>query len=89
MCACFQGSELVSLVASAGFAITGQTTWDQAREFEEWGNIVDDPRRIAPLRPIVRALAAAHQHAGIGLSLADSAVVFVHRWLLIAGRKPT
>lgn len=81
-------SELVSLVTAAGFAILEQTTWDQPREFEEWAAIVDDSRRIAPLRPIVRALAAAGQHAGYGLSLRDAAVVFVHRWLLIAARKP-
>ena len=81
-------SELTSLVTAAGFAVAQQTTWDQPREFEEWAAIVDDPRRVAPLRPIVRALAAAHQRAGFGLSLRDGAVVFMHRWLLIAARKP-
>ena len=81
-------SELVSLVTAGGFAIAEQTTWDQSREFEEWAAIVDDSRRIAPLRPIARALAAAHQHAGFGLSLHDGTVVFLHRWLLIVARKP-
>jgi hypothetical protein len=82
-------SELASLVAAAGFAIEAQTTWDQSREFEEWSRIVNDPERIGPLRTIVRALAAAHQHAGFGLSSGDGGgIVFSHRWRLIAGRKP-
>jgi ubiquinone/menaquinone biosynthesis C-methylase UbiE len=80
-------SELRGLIAGAGFAIAEQTTWDQPREFEEWGAIVGDPARMAPLRPIVRALAAVGQHGGYGLSLSDGAVVFIHRWLLIVARK--
>ena len=80
--------ELVSLVTAARFAIERQTRWEQAREFEEWAAIVGDPARIAPLRPIVRALAATGQHAGFGLLLRDGAVTFMHRWLLIVARKP-
>jgi len=80
-------AELASLVAAAGFTIETETTWDQSREFEEWSGIVDDPERIGPLRTVVRALAGACQHAGIGLSLADGGIVFCHRWHLIVARK--
>ena len=82
-------SELRALVGGAGFAIEAEASWEQPRGFDEWAAIVGDPERITPLRPIVRALAAAGQHAGFGLALRDGTVVFVHRWLLIAARRPT
>ena len=82
-------SELVALVASAGFAIEAQETWDKARELEEWLGIVNEPDRAAPLRTVVRALAQAGNDAGMGLSLADGRVVFFHRWHLITARKPS
>lgn len=81
-------SELKSQIADTGFSMETETTWDQQREFEEWAAIVGDPERIAPLRPIVRALAAARQSAGIGLSLVDGRIVFLHRWLLIVAQRP-
>lgn len=76
------------MIADAGFMIETQSTWDQPRKFEEWASIVDDPQRVAPLRTIVHRLAQAGEHAGFGLSLVDGAVVFFHRWHLVAGRKP-
>ena len=81
-------AELTSMIADAGFMIETQSTWDQPRKFEEWASIVDDPQRVAPLRTIVHRLAQAGEHAGFGLSLVDGAVVFFHRWHLVAGRKP-
>jgi SAM-dependent methyltransferase len=80
-------AELASLVSGAGFAIETAERWDQPREVEEWLGIVADVRRVAPLRTIMRGLAAAGQHAGIGLSLAGNRVVFIHRWLLLVARK--
>jgi SAM-dependent methyltransferase len=81
-------SELASLVQGAGLEIEKQESWDQPRAFEEWAGIVADPERINPLRTIVQALARAGEDAGMGLSVADGAIAFFHRWLLIAARKP-
>jgi ubiquinone/menaquinone biosynthesis C-methylase UbiE len=81
-------TELTSMITDAGFVIGTQTAWDQQRKFEEWASIVDDPHRVAPLRTIVQRLAQVGQHAGFGLSLADGAVVFFHRWHLVTGQKP-
>src|SRR6202140_5694977 len=53
------GSELLSLVSGAGFAIESLTTWDKPREFEEWMGIVNDAARVSSLRAVVRALASA------------------------------
>ena len=80
-------SELVSIMSVDGIAIEKQDTWDKAREFEEWAGIVADPGRIKPLRTIVRALAQVGEDAGMGLSVADGAIVFFHRWHLIIARK--
>ena len=49
--------------------------------------IINDPVRVAPLRTVVGALAEAGKTARMGLSLAGGAIVFFHRWLLIAARK--
>jgi ubiquinone/menaquinone biosynthesis C-methylase UbiE len=83
------GSELLSLVAGAGFAIESQSTWDKSREFEEWMGIVNDASRVPPLRAVVRALASAGASAGMGLSRDGEKIRFFHRWNLIAARKPS
>jgi ubiquinone/menaquinone biosynthesis C-methylase UbiE len=80
--------ELSALVGGAGLVIESQDGWDQRRELEEWLAIVDDPRRAAPLRPILRALAAGGEDAGIGLSLESGTIHFIHRWRLIIARRP-
>ena len=80
-------SELTALIENAGLTVEHQATWDEAREFEEWVRIVDDPHRVGPVRVVVRTLAALGQHAGTGWSLADGKLVFFHRWHLIVARK--
>jgi ubiquinone/menaquinone biosynthesis C-methylase UbiE len=82
------GTELASLVETAGFSIESRATWDKPREFEEWMGIVNDASRIPPLRVVVRSLARAGQSAGMGLSVDADKITFFHRWNLIAARKP-
>jgi ubiquinone/menaquinone biosynthesis C-methylase UbiE len=82
------GSELTALVTEAGFAIEALTSWDKAREFEEWMGIVNDASRVLPLRTVVRALAASGAPAGMGLAIDGNVIRFFHRWNLIAARKP-
>jgi hypothetical protein len=82
------GSDLTALVTGAGFAIEALTSWDKAREFEEWMGIVNDASRVSPLRAVVRALANSGVAAGIGLTIDGNAIRFFHRWNLIAARKP-
>jgi ubiquinone/menaquinone biosynthesis C-methylase UbiE len=80
-------SELLGLITGAGLVLEHHTHWDEAREFEEWVRIVDDPERVSPLRTVVRTLARLGQHAGTGWSLTDGQIVFFHRWHLIVARK--
>lgn len=82
------GSELTALVTGAGFAVEALTSWDKAREFEEWMGIVNDASRVSPLRAVVRALATSGASAGMGLTIDGNAIRFFHRWNLIAARKP-
>jgi len=81
-------SELTALIAGIGFVIETQTTWDQQRQFDEWAAIVDDPLRVGPLRTVMRRLARAGEHAGMGLSVEGEAVAFFHRWHLFVSHKP-
>jgi ubiquinone/menaquinone biosynthesis C-methylase UbiE len=81
-------SELDASVATAGFRDLAPTTWDKHREFEEWMDIVNDPARAEPIRTVVRALAEAGRTAGMGLSINDGRIEFLHRWRLVRARKP-
>jgi ubiquinone/menaquinone biosynthesis C-methylase UbiE len=81
-------ADLDASTARAGFGDIECATWDKDREFDEWMDIVNDPSRAEPLRTVVRALAEAGRTAGMGLSLKDGRIVFVHRWRLISARKP-
>jgi ubiquinone/menaquinone biosynthesis C-methylase UbiE len=80
-------SELIALVAQSGVTIERQETGETAREFEEWLDIVGNPERAAPLRTIMRTLAAVGEDAGMGLRLDGEAICFFHRSQLVAGRK--
>jgi len=80
-------TELLGAIKGAGLTVEQHTHWDEAREFEEWVRIVDDPDRVEPLRTVVRTLARLGQHAGTGWSVADGKLVFFHRWHLIVARK--
>jgi ubiquinone/menaquinone biosynthesis C-methylase UbiE len=81
-------SELDDALTLAGLQILEHSTWDKAREFEEWMDIVNDPHRTKSIRTVVRALAEAGNHAGMGLSIQDGRIVFFHRWRLLRAAKP-
>jgi len=81
-------TELDNGLTRAGFQILDHSTWDKPREFEEWMDIVNDPHRAEPIRTVVRALAEAGNHAGMGLSIRDGRLVFFHRWRLLQAGKP-
>jgi ubiquinone/menaquinone biosynthesis C-methylase UbiE len=81
-------TELDNGLARAGFQVLEHSTWDKPREFEEWMGIVNDPDRTEPIRAVVRALAEAGNHAGMGLAIQEGRMVFFHRWRLLRARKP-
>lgn len=81
-------SELERSISQAGFQDLDASTWDQPREFEEWARIVNDPMRTDPIRTVIHTLAEDDRTAGIGLSIKDEQIVFVHRWRLVRAIKP-
>jgi hypothetical protein len=50
--------------------------------------IVNDPDRTDPIRTVVRVLAEAGNHAGMGLAIQAGRIVFFHRWRLLRAGKP-
>ena len=81
-------SELESAARRAGFGDLKAARWDMNRELEEWFSIVRDPARVEPIRTVVRTLAQSGCSAGIGLSIKDGKVVFLHHWLFLKATKP-
>lgn len=81
-------SVLDAAARQAGFRGLEAARWDMDRELEEWLAIVSDPVRSDPVRIVVRALAEAGRSAGIGLSVKDGKVVFLHRWVFLKATKP-
>jgi ubiquinone/menaquinone biosynthesis C-methylase UbiE len=81
-------SELEAAARQAGFRDLETTNWIMNRELEEWFSIVSDPTRVEPIRTVVRALAESGRGAGVGLSIKDGRIVFIHRWILLKAIKP-
>jgi ubiquinone/menaquinone biosynthesis C-methylase UbiE len=81
-------SELDDGLTLAGFQVLEHSTWDKPHEFEEWMGIVNDPDRTDPIRTVVRVLAEAGNHAGMGLAIQAGRIVFFHRWRLLRAGKP-
>jgi ubiquinone/menaquinone biosynthesis C-methylase UbiE len=81
-------TELKASIEGSGLDTVFESVWDASREFEEWMGIANDPQRVGPLRTIARTLAEDGRDAGMGLSIRDDKLVFFHRWVMIAARKP-
>lgn len=75
--------ELVGALRAAAFTPVAEESWDQSRTFAEWARIISAPERMEPLREVMRALARAGLHAGIGLHEAGGDLRFTHTWLLV------
>jgi len=79
-------SELLEVVAAAGFRVTASDHWTQHRQFEEWAAIVANARSLQSLEVTMRTIAEAGIGAGINLRASADAVEFNHRWAFIAAR---
>jgi ubiquinone/menaquinone biosynthesis C-methylase UbiE len=79
--------EIQRLIEAAGLRPAALSTWDMAREFDEWIGITNAPERAAPLRTILRTLARAGIQAGIDLRHDGHTALFTHHWMLITAEK--
>ena len=79
-------SELLELVAAAGFRVTATDHWRQQRQFDEWAAIVANARSLQSLEVAMRTIAEAGITAGIHLRASADSVEFVHHWAFIAAQ---
>jgi ubiquinone/menaquinone biosynthesis C-methylase UbiE len=80
-------SLLLTMIQESGLRIISDTTWEKERRFDEWAQIVNDPKRTIPLQTVMLNLASAGIRAGINLRSDGDTVVFTHRWLLVTAEK--
>lgn len=65
----------------AGFAVHEQSLWSQPREFSEWASIMNEPRRMADLELVLRALSrGADDPAELALREEGSGLWFTYDW---------
>lgn len=79
--------EMRSLLAGADFAMESELLWSQPRRFQEWAGIIHEPRRMADLERVLRALARVPDDpAGLELRIEDGELWFTYPWGLFVAR---
>jgi ubiquinone/menaquinone biosynthesis C-methylase UbiE len=72
---------LTSHLAESGFELRKQVLWSQPREFSEWAAIVNEPRRMADLELVLRALCrTGGDPAGLALREEGAELWFTYDW---------
>jgi len=65
----------------AGFTLRDETLWSQPREFTDWAAIINEPRRMADLEVVLRALCrSGADPAGLNLREEGSELWFKYDW---------
>jgi ubiquinone/menaquinone biosynthesis C-methylase UbiE len=65
----------------AGFAVREETLWAQPRDFADWAAIINEPRRMADLELVLRALCrGGGDPAGLALREEGSELWFTYDW---------
>jgi hypothetical protein len=73
--------EMRSHIVQAGFEAPEETLWSQRREFSEWARIIHEPKRMADLKLVLKALThAPGDPAGLDLSSEGEELWFTYRW---------
>ena len=80
---CLTEDELVRTIEAAGFEVDHVEPHSHPRDFDEWAAIVEDTRRVGPVRVVMAALAEAGLHAGIELRSSADTIHFVHHWRFV------
>jgi hypothetical protein len=69
----------------AGFTLRQETLWSQSREFSEWARIINEPRRMAEVERVLRALVrSGDDSTGLDLREKGSELWFTYQWGLFA-----
>ena len=73
--------EMRNHIRLAGFDVPSETLWSKRREFAEWAKIIHEPRRMADLELILRALSQVPgDPAGMSLSAEGDELWFTYHW---------
>ncbi len=80
-------SGMGAAISRAGFELGDATLWSQERVFSDWAAIMNEPRRMADLEQVLRALALAPDDpTGLKLRETDAGLAFTYDWGLFVAR---
>lgn len=82
------GPGIEALLASEGLTVTGRAAGSMERELGEWLRLAHTPPERSRLVRERLLETLAHDSAGMAPSLEGETVRFVHRWAVVAARKP-
>jgi hypothetical protein len=73
--------EMRERLVRAGFEAPVETLWSQRRRFDEWAQIIHEPRRMSDFRLILDALAQSPRDStGLELGYEGEELWFTHHW---------
>ncbi|MBD05696.1 MAG: hypothetical protein CME24_15260 [Gemmatimonadetes bacterium] len=75
------------LLQRTGYELVDETLWSQDRVFSEWAKIMNEPRRMADLEQVLRALVRnGDDPSGLGLTVAGDDLAFKDDWGLFVAQ---
>ncbi len=78
-------ASMTAHLEQAGFTLREETLWSQSREFSEWARIINEPRRMAEVERVLRALVrSGDDSTGLDLREKGSELWFTYQWGLFA-----
>lgn len=73
-------TSMLEELRTAGFSLCGERSWSQEREFSEWARIISEPRRMADLKLVLRALCSRGDPSGLSLREQGEELWFTYDW---------
>ena len=78
-------ASMTAHLEQAGFTLREETLWSQPREFSDWARIINEPRRMADVELVLRALCrSSGDPTGLDLREEGSELWFTYHWGLFA-----
>ena len=74
-------TSMTTHLEETGFTVRKETLWAQPRQFADWAAIINEPRRMADLELVLRALyRRGGDPAGLALREEESELWFTYNW---------
>jgi hypothetical protein len=72
---------MTNVLAQTGYTLRHQARWSKPREFSEWAEIMNEPRRMADVELVLRALSrSGHDPTGLELREEGSKLCFTYEF---------